>query len=269
MTTLKKSRHAKGKLKLESFGQLLGSVEPFRDLADQAKARLEAGESESDVRAFVLKEGTKLGFVGPRSLLPSLSRTILRIPLSQALRELAEHLTKLAGKRKVGDVVNGFLDKVGFDAWFCDYIMGWATSGEPGPYFASFEGKAFPMSLGTGQDKMPVVFAVATPFSDPRELAREFLDMCLDTFPDATWDRMGLNVEAARCVRLGRGGKTDYEIAELLLDENEPGWRYAFMEKSEQRQRRKTEAKRVQKLRERFWKDYGDSIVSFVSPDSD
>lgn len=126
----------------------------------------------------------------------------------------------------------------------------------------------FTLGVGRGSDQVPVVVAVATAFSDPREQAREFLEMCVDTFPDATWDRMGLNVEAARCVRLGRT-LTDYEIAELLLDEQERGWRKLYSDKKDFQTRRRTEAKRVQKLRERFWKDYGDSIFSFVSPDSD
>jgi hypothetical protein len=269
MPSTSSSKIRKGALKLDSLGQLLASVEPFRDLADQAKARLGAGESEEQVRGFVLREGKKLGLCGPRSLLPSLSRRVLRVPLSRLLRDLADHLSTLAGKRTVGDAVNGFLDRVGFDAWFCDYIIGWARTGEPGPFFASAEGKVFPMPLGRGAEKTPVVVAVGTPMSDPREFAREFLELCVTTFPDATWDRMGLNVEAARCVRLGLEERTDYQIAELLLDENEPGWRVAFEDTSDLRVRRKAEAKRVQKLRERFWKDYGDNLFAFLSPETD
>jgi hypothetical protein len=269
MPSTSSSKIRKGALKLDSLGQLLASAEPFRDLADQAKARLGAGESEEQVRGFVLREGKKLGLCGPRSLLPSLSRRVLRVPLSRLLRDLADHLSTLAGKRTVGDAVNGFLDRVGFDAWFCDYIIGWARTGEPGPFYAPTEGGVFPIAVGKGPDATPMVIAAAGPFSDPREIAAKFLDTCLDTFPDATWDRMGLNVEAARCVRLHREGRTDYEIAELLLDENEPGWRYVYEDAAERRERRKTEAKRVQKLRTRFWKDYGDSILAFVSPDTD
>ena len=268
MTTPRKTQTANGTLKLESIGQLVASAEPFRDLAEAAKVRLAAGEPEEYVRGFVLREGKQLGLCGPRSLLPSLSRKVLRIPLSKLLRELAAHLAKLAGKRTAGQTVNGFLDKIGFDAWFCDYIIGWARSGEPGPFFASTEGKVIPLTVGTGADTTPIVVAVATPLSDPRELTREFYAMCVDTFPDATWDRMGLNVEAARCVRLGRLGLTDYKIAEILLDENEPGWRVVYEEKSEWRERRRTEAKRIQKLRERFWKDYGDSLFAFLSPET-
>jgi hypothetical protein len=70
------------------------------------------------------------------------------------------------------------LDRLGFDAWFCDYIMGWAKTGEPGPYFATFEGTVIPLSVGPSSDKMPIVVAVATPFSDPRELSHEFLEPC-------------------------------------------------------------------------------------------
>jgi hypothetical protein len=177
MPSTSSSKTRNGALKLDSLGQLLASAEPFRDLAEQAKARLGAGESEEQVRGFVLREGKKLGLCGPRSLLPALSRKVLRIPLSRLLRALADHWATLAGKRTVGEAVNGFLDRVVFDAWFCDYIIGWARSGEPGPFFASTEGKVFPMALGRGTDKTPLVVAVATPMSDPRELAREFFEM--------------------------------------------------------------------------------------------
>ena len=264
-----KPNSTKGALKLQSLGQVLGSAEPLRDLADQARTRLNAGESEEQVRGFVLREGKRLRLCGPRSLLPILSRKVLRIPLRKLLHAVADQLTALAGKRTVGDAVNGILDEMGFDAWFCDYVVGWARTGEPGPFYGPTEGGVFPITVGKGSDATPMVIAAAGPFSDPREIARKFLDTCIDTFPDATWDRMGLNVEAARCVRLGREGRTDYEIAELLLDENEPGWRYVYENAAEWREHRKTEAKRVQKLRTRFWKDYGDSILAFVSPDSD
>jgi len=269
MATTRKAQPTKGTLKMQSLGQVLGAAEPLRDIADQAKARLEGGDSEEYVRGFVLREGSRLGVCGPRSLLPVLSRKVLRTSLRKVLRDLADQLTALAAKRTVGDAVNVILDKMGFDAWFCDYIIGWAKTGDPGPYFAPTQGGVFPVTIGKGSDATPIVVAAAGSLSDPREIAREFLEKCVEGFPDATWDRMGLNVEAARCVRLHGEGRTDCEIAELLLDENEPGWRIAFEEPSEQRERRKTEAKRVQKLRERFWKDYGDSIVSFVSPDSD
>lgn len=269
MTTSSKKVSTKGTLKMLSLGQMLGGAEPLRDLAKEAKSRLDAGESEEHVRGYLLREGNRLGLCGPRSLLPVLSRKVLRIPLKKLLRELADHFTAMAGKRSVGDAVNGILDKMGFDAWFCDYVIAWAKTGEPGAFYGPSVGGVFPITIGKGSDAAPMVIAAAGPFSDPREIARKFLDTCLDTFPDATWDRMGLNVEAARCVRLRHEGRTDYEIAELLLDENEPGWRYVYEDAAEWRERRKTEAKRVQKLRERFWKDYGDSIFALVSPDSD
>jgi hypothetical protein len=269
MATTRKTQPPKGTLKMRSLGQVLGAAEPLRDIADQTKARLVAGEPEEYVRGFILREGNRLGVCGPRSLLPVLSRKVLRTSLRKVLRDLADQLTALAAKRTVGDAVNVILDKMGFDTWFCDYIIGWAKTGEPGPYFAPTQGGVFPVMIDTGPDATPIVIAAAGVLSDPREIARDFLQLCVEKFPDATWDRMGLNVEAARCVRLHGEERSDYQIAELLLDENEPGWRVAFEEPSEQRERRKTEAKRVQKLRERFWKDYGDSIVSFVSPDSD
>jgi hypothetical protein len=44
-----KEQSAQGKFKLESLGHLLASAEPFRELAEEARARSEAGESEEHV----------------------------------------------------------------------------------------------------------------------------------------------------------------------------------------------------------------------------
>lgn len=269
MTTERNTKPSNNKLKLRSFGQLVASAEPLRGLAEATQAQIAAGASDDELQAFVLREGNRLGVCGPRALLPSLTRKVLRVPLRDALREIAEYLSERAGKKRVGDWVNSLLNAVGFDAWFCDYIINWARTGEPGPYFDAFIGKSFSMQITQGGDKTPVVVAVATPYCDPHEITHDFIEECVRVFPDATWDRMGINVEAARCVRLRIDGLTDYQIAEILLDENEPGWRIVYEDKSEWRARRKTEAKRVQKLRQRFWRDYGDSIVAFVSPDSD
>lgn len=237
------------------------------ELADSVRSRLDAGEDEQLVRAYITAQGERLGLMGPKVLLPALTRKILRMPLREFLHKLADEFANVLASKRVGDAVNVFREQIGADAWFQDYILGWARTGEPGAMFGAVGGKVFTMNLGPAGETQPTVWAYATPFSDPRETAREFLDKCVETFPDTTWDRLGLNVEAARCIRLSAGGMTDRHIAELLLDEHEPGWR--TLDGEAVRLRRRSEVSRVKKMQQRFWKDYLDSLGSQLSPDSD
>jgi hypothetical protein len=190
------------------------------------------------------------------------------MPLRKAIAELATDATRLAGKRKVQDFLDGLLAKVGIEDWFVEYLVGWAKTGEPGPFFDTADGKVFRQDIGlAGQDKTPMVWAMATPFSDPRELAREFLDECLKAFPDATWDRMGLNAEGARYCRLFIEGMTDRQIADDQLAERYP--ETVGMVKTDRNACLRTETDRVRKTRTRFFYDYADRMFGEQSANTE
>jgi len=251
-------------LRLDTIGQWFAAAEPVRKMARDARAALDAGTPEAEVRAQVLEAAEREGLVSVRLLLPSLSRKVLRLPLKKTLTQLADYYIAKAEGRKFGDWTDKLMASIGYDEWLVNYIMTFAQTDEPPAAFDVFAGRVWTQQMGPEGEKSPVVFCVGTPLSDPRELARDFLEQCATQFPEMTWSRYGYNPEAARYFRLNREGLTDAEIAEKELGSDEVA-RLSSLGPKVLSTRVAGEADRVRKSRERFWKEYLDTLADELS----
>jgi hypothetical protein len=255
--------------KLLSFGQLFAAADEARLLRDEARDLLDAGASDDEVCSHVITRGRELGLIGPRVMLPSLTRRITRMSMPAFLNAAAKLLAKKYQGKRVGDVADGLWSRIGMDHWLASYVLDWAKTGEPGPFFESFGGRVWVQRIGLGEPKVDSVWCVITPSSHPQELLRQAFEESVRVFPPETFSRYGYSVEAHRIVRM----KTDDpslsygDIAERLLDEREPQLRE--MGREVFAERRDSERKRIEKLVSRFWEDYADSFFSYLSPESD
>ncbi len=244
-------RATKAKLTLATLGQAIAAAPPFRERMEIAKRELVEGVPEDEIRRRIVEWGDAEGLVGPRAVLPSLTRKVLRMSAARLIREIADELTRRAGSRKVGDFVSGWMEKLGMDEWLATYIVEWARTGEPGDFYIGATGRVFRQKLGVGPDAAEGVGVLATPLSDPRELAVEFLAECERVMPASTWSRYGVDPQAARYFRLIVEGRTYRDLAEEELGQEELA-RLRRLGPRVVRERIDQEAGRIRKLVARF-----------------
>jgi hypothetical protein len=184
----------------------------------QAKEDLEQGLSDEEVRRRTIDRARKDTLAGIRILLPSMTRKAIRAPAPLAIRILADHFAKKWRKKKVRDAAARIVDALGWDAWLADYILNWAKTGEPGPYFAGFEGGVVSAAIGPEGDRFPIVVAVVTPVTDLGRLVEELRAVHQRTMPRAS-SRSIRNAEVqARWFRLFHEDYSDRQIAEMELE---------------------------------------------------
>jgi len=217
MTAKKHNKPTKRELSLAALGQTVSAAPPVRERMEIARAQLEGGVPEERVRADIVAWAEAEGLAGPRVVLPVLTRKLLRMDAVKLIDGIATELKRKVGSKKVGDYVAAFMDKVGFEKWLADHIIDWAKTGEPGDFYEGAVGRVFQQRLGFGEDAQDGVVAMATPYSDPRELAQEFLAECARVLPDSTWSRYGADPEAARLFRLYIETRSYAEVARMEL----------------------------------------------------
>ena len=102
---------------------------------------------------------------------------------------------------------------LGFHRWFVLWVLEWAKTGSPGPFYVGVRG-----TVGSGhwrlgrRDSIPLVYVVAGPTSDPEALARDFLAKCKEVFPPETWTKKADPQRDARWFRLFEEGMEDWDI---------------------------------------------------------
>lgn len=154
----------------------------------------------------------------------------------------------------------------GLDRWMAAWLLDWAKTGEPGPIPAETQGQVMVQQLVVDGESTPVVIAVASVLSDVRALAEEFVLMCDRVFPHATRRRFGNPQDGARYFRLRREGWSWADIAREKVRDDRPD----LDEESESfRELVSMERETVKKAATRWWKEYGDKILGFLSPDSE
>jgi len=187
--------------------------------------------------------------------------------LSKFLHELAEHLAKKFEGKRVGDVADGLMERIGFDDWLVDYIIGWAKTDEPLAFFEAAGGRVWTQEVGFSGHKVPSVWMVITPMSDPQGLMDKAKKLCQLTLPPETYSRYGWDVRSHQVAVMRSDGKDWGEVAEAVLDDEEPHWRQAIP--SEQRLHRRQTIKKCQKQYERFWDEYWNSFCKELDPELD
>lgn len=257
--------------KLKGLGQLLSVLPEMRDIVAETRESLSAGVSRDDVRTRVITRGRELGIIGPRIIIPSLTRKLLRMDLKTFLRRVADEIASRLEAKRVGDVAENLYSRLGVDDWFAEYVIRWAESpsDEPGPFLAQMAGRVWTQKLGFGEEKVDSVWVLITPFSDPNELLREAREECYRVLPEGTWSRYGVNEEAHKIMRL-KAINPQWswgDVAETLLDEREPHLRQ--MGSGVFAERREMERERVEKLAKRFMDDYADTFFSELSAESE
>lgn len=249
----------------------MAAVPDFRTIRDEVRDLMREGGTEEAARALAIARGRKLGLLGPRVIIPALSRKLLRMDVRDFLRAVADNLADSLQGKRVGDVAEDLYSRIGVDEWFADYMVSWANdpNGEPGVFFEQMGGRVWSQKLGFGESKTSCVMVMITPLSDPKELLREAYEECHRVLPEGTWSRYGGNVEAHRLLRLKTEApeRTWGDVAAILLDEKEPHLR--AMGKEDFAVAKQLERERIEKLMSRFWKDYADSFYSEVSAESE
>ncbi|TLM80202.1 MAG: hypothetical protein FDZ75_08510 [Actinobacteria bacterium] len=265
------TKPTKTRRKLQSLGQLMAAVPEFQQIRDEAQILLAEGGSEEEARELAISRGRALELLGPRIIIPSLSRRLMRKDLGAVLREVAAILAKKAKGKRLGDIAEDLYSRIGADEWFADYIVSWAQdpSGEPGQFFPQMGGRVWTQKLGFGETKTECVMVIITPVSDPHELLRSAFEECHRVLPEGTWSRYGSSEEAHRLLRLKAEvpGRTWGDVAEIILDEKEPDLRSRG--KQDFAISKQMERERIEKLVKRFWDNYADSFFSQLSADSD
>jgi hypothetical protein len=157
-------------------------------------------------------------------------QTIASIPELRALKEGAAN--RLHDGESDESVVSWLVDStqsetndleraLHIDRRFAGWILDWARSDEPGPFFEEARGAVLSWNMPDGEGgTVPLVFVVAGPTSDPNELAEEFLQRCLELFPPESWVKKERPERDARWFRLSKGGKQDWEIAAQSPEED-------------------------------------------------
>lgn len=264
-------RHNRAQLKLTSLGQVMAAVPDFRGIRDEVAVLLAQGGTVDEARALAISRGRDLGLLGPRVIIPSLSRTYLRMDFRDFLHKVADAIADRTKGKRLGDIAEDLYSRIGADDWFADYIVGWAQDpkGEPGEFFPTMGGRVWTQKIGFGKEKADAVMVLITPLSDPRELLREAYEECHRVLPKGVWSRYGSNPEAHRLLRLKteEPNRTWGDVAEIILDEREPHLR--DMGKEDFAFAKQQERKRIKTLMSRFWKEYGDSFFDELSPDSE
>ena len=139
--------------KRNSIGQLIALGPEFIAIREAAEEALARGASDEEVTALIVQMGRDEGLIGPRVLLPSLTRKLLRMPAAKVWREIADFLTKKTEGQRLGDVADGLWGRLGLDREFAAYFLHWAKTGEPGAYFESWGGKVWTQKMGFGDSK--------------------------------------------------------------------------------------------------------------------
>jgi len=254
-----------------SLGQVLGAVPDIQRLRDEVAERLAEGCSEDDAQAYAIARGAELGIVGPKTLIPALSRKVMRMDFRAFLHALADRIADTYEHKRVGDFADNLWQRVGIDKWFADYIVTWAKNpeGEPGPFFEQMAGRVWTQRLNPRESDAEAVWVVITPFSDPIALLEQARQECHRVLPDGTWSQYGSNVEVHRLLRLKAQDpeRSWGDVAEILVDESEPYLREMGDELF--RERRDQERERIEKLVARYWEKYADSFFDRVSAESD
>lgn len=176
-----------------------------------------------------------------------LNRKVLRLPAREALVAAAQFYAKRLNKKKVRDVLAGWMRELKLDYWFADFQIEWYKRGEPPEVSGSFLGGVVDFTLGPEDDAVRVVSVVAGAASDPEQLARDFLDRCGQLFPAETWMRKGFAERDARRFADFEHDRTDRQIAEQeLLAE---GWAYRAASDAEYERELRSRAEAVKKFR--------------------
>jgi len=249
----------------------MGAVPDIRELRDEVCELLSQGGTDDQARALAIKRGKALGIVGPKTLIPSLTRKLMRMDFRTFLHNLADEIANKYEHKKVADFADNLWGRIGFDEWFADYVLTWAKNpdGEPGPFFENMSGRVWTQPVNGKKSDLENVWVLITPFSDPVALLAEANEECHRVLPDGTWSQYGANEEAHRLMRLKveDPDRSWGDVAEILLDEKEPHLRE--MGQALFAERRDMERERIEVLMRRFTNEYADSFFEEVSAESD
>lgn len=208
----------KTKKRRETIGELFLAVPAVQEMVKRASEDLASGLPQETVRERIAERAQTSELTVSRVLLPALSRKSRRMSLRAFLHLLAEKVMSSTRNRTLGEAIDGLGEQLGFTPWLADMVLHAAATGEASPMFDYAVGKVAVWDMGIeGPPGSMTVWAVATPMSDPRELAREFVEKCVEVFPDHTWSRYAGNAEAASYVRRRIQGATFEQIAEEEL----------------------------------------------------
>ncbi len=205
--------------RLATIGEWFFGIEVVNQWTVDAKRLLETGADENAVRASVLAWAASEGLSTARVLFPTLNRSARRTPVLKLLYALEDAIARNSKSMRLQDFIDALGDTIGFNDWLADSVLQVAKGGEPLPMFAGGVGRVWVGTLPGGDDVG--VIAMANSLSDPYELAEEFKQACLKTFPSHTTSRYASNAEAARFVRLRMQGQDYAEIALSTLGTEE------------------------------------------------
>jgi hypothetical protein len=213
--------HSNTGKRLDVLGEVFFGAMESQGWLKRVRERLDAGDSEEQVRELVKDLAGDEGLTFSRAIFPGLNRKWRRLTLRRLLNAVAERFTGKLRKTTLGDVVDSVAAQLGFDEWIADAVVQMAKTGAPVAYHPLATGRVFVVPKNPQGEDDPTVWAIATSESEVAELAAEFADTCRKTFPAATFSSRNRNAEAARYLRRSMQGASDEEIAEEELPAEE------------------------------------------------
>jgi hypothetical protein len=165
----------------------------------------------------------------------------------------------------IGDTVTPVEHELGMDALLAQWATKFARTGEPGSMLAGMEGGVWIQEQDADGEPCPIVIAMVGPFSDIREIQKDFKKACDKAFRRVPRRRFRDPNTAARHYRLHREGTSWGDMARAKVREDRPD----LEEDSESfRELAEIEREAIKKAGTRWGKDYWDKLLNFLSPKS-
>lgn len=243
----------KQQARLQGIGTSISVSPPVKELHDRAVSKHADGMSESELRAWLEEELVDHPQIGLLAFF-GINRKVGRMSLSHAAVEIGTGLAARLKKKKVRDAFLGWMRNAKLDHFVVDYVLRWTLDGTPPPLAETSVSWVGTWNMGPADDQVTTVAAVCNQLSDPRLVAKEFLEQCHRTFPPETFARKGMAAQdAARFRRFATGDGTDFDIAKDELEAE--GYNFVVANKREWSQAVETRANSVLVARKR-WDEY-------------
>lgn len=250
--------------RLQAVGTTLSVTPPMRDLYLDAQEMLDSGMSETEVHARLCELAFESD-IGARAFF-GLNRSVSRLPADKAIITLVTNWLEKQKKQTLQNLLSDWLRKNGGGTWIADYVLEWATTGNPPALKESSVQWTGVINVGPKGDQIPLVVAVASPLSDPDLLAEQLRQRCHDEFPDEIWAEKREQRRDSERFRLFNDGHKDLEIARMELDAE--GRLIACVDKREEQRELEARANSILKSRSR-WSKHVTKLLGLVSPDSE
>ena len=122
LVRMKPRRTAKERIAAERlmWGNFIGASGLMREMANEAREDYLNGVPEELIRKRIRSRAESEGIAGPRMVLPSLTRKLLRVRLRSLPHACVDLIMGRTKARRFGDFANWMSENLGWDKWLED-----------------------------------------------------------------------------------------------------------------------------------------------------